>query len=109
RVFLARALVQDAQIYLMDEPFQGVDVTTEKAIVEVLRTLRTRGKTVVCVHHVLDTVPEYFDHVLLLNVRAIASGPVAEVFTTENLGKAYGTRKGVNLAAFNLQPNGANH
>ncbi|MEM8858020.1 MAG: metal ABC transporter ATP-binding protein [Chloroflexota bacterium] len=108
RVFLARALVQDAQIYLMDEPFQGVDVTTEKAIVEVLRTLRARGKTVVCVHHDLDTVPEYFDHVLLLNVRAIASGPVAEVFTTENLGKAYGTRKGVNLAAFDLQPNGTN-
>lgn len=109
RVFLARALIQDAQIYLMDEPFQGVDATTEKAIVEVLRTLRARDKTVVCVHHDLETVPEYFDQVLLLNVRAVASGPVAEVFTAENLGKTYGTRKGVHLAALKTQPNGANN
>jgi manganese/zinc/iron transport system ATP- binding protein len=92
RVFLARALVQDARIHLMDEPFQGVDARTERAIVEVLRELRGRGDTVVAVHHALQTVPEYFDDVVLLNVRKIASGPVAEVFTEENLREAYGGR-----------------
>lgn len=92
RVFLARALVQDADIYLMDEPFQGVDATTEKAIINVLRELKDRGRTVVVVHHDLDTVPEYFDRVLLLNVRAIADGPVEEVFTPENLRRTYGGR-----------------
>jgi manganese/zinc/iron transport system ATP- binding protein len=91
RVFLARALVQDAPVYLMDEPFQGVDAVTEKAIVEILRELRTRGRTVLVVHHDLQTVPEYFDWVTLLNVRVIAGGPVREVFTTENLRRAYGT------------------
>lgn len=90
RVFLARALVQDAPVYLMDEPFQGVDAVTEKAIVEILRELRTRGRTVLVVHHDLQTVPEYFDWVTLLNVRVIASGPVAEAFTPENLRRAYG-------------------
>lgn len=92
RVFLARALVQDAQIYLMDEPFQGVDATTERAIVTVLQELQAAGRTVVAVHHDLETVPEYFDRVLLLNVRAIAAGPVDEVFTPENLRRAYGGR-----------------
>ena len=92
RVFLARALVQDADVSLMDEPFQGVDATTEKAIVELLRELRQRGKTVVAVHHDLQTVPEYFDQVTLLNVRRIASGPVDEVFTEENLRRTYGGR-----------------
>ena len=92
RVFLARALVQDAQVYLMDEPFQGVDATTERAIVELLRRLREGGKTVVAVHHDLQTVPEYFDAVTLLNVRRIASGPVTEAFTEENLRLAYGAR-----------------
>jgi manganese/zinc/iron transport system ATP- binding protein len=92
RVFLARALVQDAEVYFMDEPFQGVDATTEKAIVELLRELRARGKTVVAVHHDLQTVPEYFDQVTLLNVRRIASGPVEEVFTEENLRRTYGGR-----------------
>lgn len=90
RVFLARALVQDAPVYLMDEPFQGVDAVTEKAIVEILRELRTRGRTVLVVHHDLQTVPEYFDRVTLLNVRVIASGPVGEAFTPENLRRAYG-------------------
>ncbi len=90
RVFLARALAQDADIYLMDEPFQGVDATTERAIVELLRELRAAGKTVVAVHHDLPTVPEYFDWVTLLNVRKIASGPVDEVFTDENLRVTYG-------------------
>lgn len=92
RVFLARALVQDARLYLMDEPFQGVDAKTERAIVAVLQELRAQGKTVVVVHHDLETVPEYFDWVLLLNVRRVASGPVAEVFTEENLRRAYGGR-----------------
>lgn len=92
RVFLARALVQDAQIYLMDEPFQGVDAVTEKSIVDLLRELRKRGKTVVVVHHDLQTVTEYFDWVTLLNVRRIASGPVEEVFTEKNLRLAYGGR-----------------
>ena len=92
RVFLARALVQGAEVYFMDEPFQGVDATTEKAIVTLLQTLRAEGKTVLVVHHDLPTVPEYFDWVLLLNVRRIAAGPVAEVFTDENLRRTYGGR-----------------
>src|SRR5262245_10403423 len=92
RVFLARALVQDAQIYLMDEPFQGVDATTERAIVALLQDLRAAGRTVVVVHHDLQTVAEYFDWVTLLNVRRIASGPVAEVFTEANLKATYGGR-----------------
>ncbi|KAA3656761.1 MAG: metal ABC transporter ATP-binding protein [Chloroflexi bacterium] len=92
RTFLARALVQDAQVYFMDEPFQGVDATTERAIVNLLKELRAAGKTVIVVHHDLQTVPEYFDWVTLLNVRRIASGPVTEVFTEENLRKTYGGR-----------------
>lgn len=92
RVFLARALVQDASVYFMDEPFQGVDATTERAIVDLLRDLRKRGKTVCVVHHDLQTVPEYFDEVMLLNVRRIASGPVGEQFTEENLRATYGGR-----------------
>ncbi|GAB4428122.1 MAG: metal ABC transporter ATP-binding protein [Chloroflexi bacterium OHK40] len=92
RVFLARALVQDAQIYFMDEPFQGVDAVTERAIVALLQDLRASGKTVVVVHHDLQTVPEYFDWVTLINVRRIASGPVAEVFTEANLRATYGGR-----------------
>ena len=94
RVFLARALVQDAQVYFMDEPFQGVDATTERAIVTLLQELRAAGKTVVVVHHDLQTVPEYFDWVTLLNVRRIASGPVEHVFTGENLRLTYGGRVG---------------
>jgi manganese/zinc/iron transport system ATP- binding protein len=94
RVFLARALVQDAQVYLMDEPFVGVDATTERAIVSLLRDLRAAGKTVLVVHHDLQTVAEYFDWVTLLNVRRIASGPVKEVFTEENLRRTYGGRIG---------------
>ncbi|MEX2467099.1 MAG: metal ABC transporter ATP-binding protein [Gemmatimonadota bacterium] len=92
RVFLARALVQDARVYLMDEPFQGVDVTTERAIVRVLQELRAQGNTVVAVHHALQTVPEYFDQVMILNVRHIAFGPVEDAFTDENLRAAYGGR-----------------
>lgn len=92
RVFLARAIVQDARIYLMDEPFQGVDATTERAIVELLKEMRGRGKTVAVVHHDLQTVPEYFDWVTLLNVRCVASGPVEGAFTERNLRLAYGGR-----------------
>ena len=92
RAFLARALVQDAQVYFMDEPFQGVDVRTERAIVELLKELRQRGRTVVVVHHDLQTVEDYFDWILLLNVRRIACGPVSEAFTPENLRLAYGGR-----------------
>jgi manganese/zinc/iron transport system ATP- binding protein len=92
RVFLARALAQDAPVYMMDEPFQGVDAVTERAIVDLLRALRTQGKTVVVVHHDLGSVREYFDWVTLLNVRMIASGPVAEAFTPETVRAAYGDR-----------------
>ncbi|MBK8048162.1 MAG: metal ABC transporter ATP-binding protein [Anaerolineales bacterium] len=92
RVFLARAIVQDADIYFMDEPFQGVDATTERTIVTLLKQLRGDGKTVVVVHHDLQTVAEYFDWVTLLNVQCIASGPVGQVFTEENLRRTYGGR-----------------
>jgi manganese/zinc/iron transport system ATP- binding protein len=92
RVFLARALVQDAEVYFMDEPFQGVDARTERAIVDVLQALRAGGRTVVAVHHALQTVPEYFDWVALLNVRLIAAGPAAEVFTEDALRRTYGGR-----------------
>ncbi|MCU0499250.1 MAG: metal ABC transporter ATP-binding protein [Anaerolineae bacterium] len=94
RTFLARALVQDAHLYFMDEPFAAVDALTERAIVNVLRELRGRGKTVIVVHHDLQTVPEYFDYVALLNVEMIAFGPTRDVFTESNLNRAYGGRVG---------------
>lgn len=90
RVFLARALAQDADLYLMDEPFAGVDAATERAIVAILQELRTTGKTALVVHHDLQTVPEYFDHVMLLNMRLVATGPVNSTFTEDNLRKTYG-------------------
>ena len=90
RTFLARALVQNADLYLMDEPFAAVDAATEKAIVRLLQDLRQAGKTCLVVHHDLQTVPEYFDHVLLLNMRVVAFGPTADVFTKDNLHKTYG-------------------
>ena len=92
RAFLARALVQDAQIYFMDEPFAAVDAVTENAIVSILRELKKSGKTVLVVHHDLQTVCEYFDWLTLLNVEIIASGPTRETFNAENLRKAYGGR-----------------
>jgi manganese/zinc/iron transport system ATP- binding protein len=92
RVFLARALAQEAKLYFMDEPFAGVDAATETAIVDVLRRLKDEGRTVVVVHHDLQTVPEYFEHVLLLNGRVVATGPVAEAFTPDNLRRTYGGR-----------------
>jgi len=92
RVFLARSLVQSASIYLMDEPFAGVDAQTEKAIIELLTEMRSAGKTIVVVHHDLQTVSKYFDNLIMLNLRLVASGPTAEVFTDENLKKTYGGR-----------------
>lgn len=92
RVFLARALVQDADLYFMDEPFAGVDAATEQAIVALLREIKSTNRTVVTVHHDLQTVPEYFDDVILLNTRIVAAGPVRAVFTPENLHKTFGGR-----------------
>lgn len=92
RVFLARALAQESQIYFMDEPFASVDAATERAIVQVLADLRSAGKTIIVVHHDLQTVRDYFDHVILLNMRVVAHGPVDDVFTEENLKKTYGGR-----------------
>ena len=90
RVFLARALVQDAELYLMDEPFAGVDAATEQAIIGVLRKLRDFGRTILVVHHDLQTVSNYFDHVMMLNMRIVVCGTTDEVFTPENLRKTYG-------------------
>ena len=90
RIFLARALVQNASIYFMDEPFQGVDSSTEIAIINILKELRKAGKTVVVVHHDLQTVPEYFDWVTFLNVKKIATGAVKDIFNDDNLTKTYG-------------------
>lgn len=92
RIFLARALAQDAQLYFMDEPFVGVDAATEKAIITLLNELKLQGKTVLVVHHDLSTVKEYFDWVMLLNVQLMALGPVDDVFTKDNLQRAYGGR-----------------
>jgi len=90
RVFLARALAQEATLYFMDEPFAAVDASTERAIVTLLQDLQGRGKTCLVVHHDLATVTEYFDWVILLNLRVVAAGPTKEVFTGENLQKTYG-------------------
>lgn len=92
RVFLARALAQEADLYLLDEPFAGVDAATETAIIAVLKELRAAGKTVVVVHHDLSTVTEYFDRVFLINTRRIAEGTVDEAFTPEVLQATYGGR-----------------
>lgn len=97
RVFLARALAQEAELYLMDEPFAGVDAATEQAIIAILRELRRQGKTVVVVHHDLHTAPEYFDHMILLNLRLVKYGPTKEVFTDDNIRATYGGR--LNLLA----------
>lgn len=92
RIFLARALVQDALVYFMDEPFAGVDAATEKAIVELLRELQASGRTAIVVHHDLHTVPEYFDWLVMLNMRVVAAGPTAEIYTKDNLTRTYGGR-----------------
>lgn len=90
RVFLARAICQEADIFLLDEPFVGVDITTEEKIVEMLKILAKKGKTLLVVHHDLSKVEDYFDHVILLNQRIIASGETAVTFTDANINKAYG-------------------
>lgn len=90
RVFLARALAQNADLYLLDEPFAGVDAATERAIIQVLRDLKDEGRSIVAVHHDLSTVPDYFDDVILINARKIASGPVEDVFTPERVQETYG-------------------
>ncbi len=90
RVFLARAFVQQASVYLLDEPFAGVDAKTEQMIIEILQQLRESGNTVTMVHHDLTTVQSYFDHVILLNKQLVASGPTGDTFTQENLQETYG-------------------
>jgi manganese/zinc/iron transport system ATP- binding protein len=92
RVFLARALAQQSDLYLMDEPFAGVDATTERAIMTLLQDLQSEGKTILVVHHDLTTAKEYFDHLLLLNMRLIAFGKTQDAFTVEQLQKTYGGR-----------------
>ncbi|MDP2654178.1 MAG: metal ABC transporter ATP-binding protein [Candidatus Omnitrophota bacterium] len=92
RVFIARAFVQDAPVYLMDEPLAGVDAATERSIIDLLRELKAKGKTVICVHHDLQTLAEYFEWVMLLNVRRICLGKVQDVLTPDNLRRAYGGR-----------------
>ncbi len=90
RVFLARALIQEADIYLMDEPFAGIDLGTRQVIMDILHKLRDQGKTVCVVHHELDSVDNYFDWVIMLNIRLVVSGPTKEVFTKEYLNACYG-------------------
>jgi manganese/zinc/iron transport system ATP- binding protein len=90
RLFIARAIVQNPELYLLDEPFAGIDMTTEREIVDLLKKLRDQGKTVLVVHHDLQATAEYFDWALLLNTRLVACGPIKEVFTKENLCKTYG-------------------
>ena len=99
RTFLARALAQDARLYLMDEPFAAVDAATERVIVELLHELKARGRTCFVVHHDLATVTEYFDWVVLMNMRVVDAGPTKEVFHQENLRKTYGGKLTVLSAA----------
>ena len=94
RVFFARALAQEAPLLLMDEPFAGIDARTQAALLELLRELRAGGRSIVVVHHDLATVRASFDWALLLNVRAVAAGPVAEALSEENVRRAYGAPSG---------------
>lgn len=99
RVFLARALAQQADIYFMDEPMAGVDAATERIVFELLKELREQGKTILVVHHDLRTVSTYFDYVVLMNLRLVASGPLESTFTPNNLRKTYGGRLAILDAA----------
>jgi ABC-type Mn2+/Zn2+ transport system ATPase subunit len=92
RVFIARALAQEADIFMLDEPFVGVDITTEEKIISILKILADQGKTLLVVHHDLSTVNQYFDTVLLLNQRLISYGKTENTFTEENIAKAYGAQ-----------------
>ena len=100
RIFLARALVQDAEIYFMDEPFQGVDEKKKKSIINILKKLRDKGKTVIVVQHDLQTVEEYFDYVAFINVAVISSGKVKEIFNRENIEKTYKNRSFTDFSLF---------
>ena len=90
RVFLARSIVQDAELILLDEPFGGIDAKSEAVIVDILRRQKQNGKSIVAVHHDLSTVKGYFDDVILLNKTVTAFGPINEVFTKSNVEKTYG-------------------
>lgn len=92
RVFLARALAQEADMYFMDEPFAGVDAATEQAIVGLLKEMAAAQKTIVVVHHDLQSARTYFDWMILLNMRLVAAGPIHQVFTDEMVQQAYGGR-----------------
>lgn len=89
RVFLARALVQDADVYFMDEPFKGVDTKTEASVIELLKAMKHEGKTILVVHHDLETVAKYFDWVTIINRIVVANGPVGEALCEENIGTAF--------------------
>jgi manganese/zinc/iron transport system ATP- binding protein len=90
RVFLARSIAQEADLYLMDEPFAGVDASTESAIVDLLKEMKSQGKTVLVVHHDLHTADEYFDHLVMLNTKLVKSGPLEDVFNLDTLKDTYG-------------------
>lgn len=102
RLFLARALLQEADLYLLDEPFAGVDATTERMMMEVFTTLQNAGKTVCMIHHDLHSVEKYFDYTVILNTRVVASGPTLEVFNFDNIQKAFGSRSTLLEEAFRL-------
>ena len=106
RVFLARALAQEADIYFLDEPFSGVDVPTQKAIIKLLKELAKEGKTALVVHHDIQTVNEYFDWAVLLNVRLVACGPLKESFTRENLNETFGGRLNILQEVEDLKASG---
>ncbi len=89
RMLLARCLVQDRQIIFLDEPFIGIDAVSERIIMDILRDLRNQGRTILIVHHDLSKVRRYFDSIMILNKKLLAHGPVEQVFTAENLRKAY--------------------
>jgi manganese/zinc/iron transport system ATP- binding protein len=93
RIFLARSLAQQGDIYLMDEPFQGVDIQTEKKIISILQDLKKKNKTIIVVHHDLATVKQYFDYLVLLNIQKIASGTISKVFNNENIEKTYSNKQ----------------
>lgn len=94
RVFIARALAQEASVFFLDEPFVGIDMVSERIIVNLFKQLREEGKTILVVHHDLHEVEEYFDKIILLNKQLIAFGDVQDTFTTENIRRAYGTSLG---------------
>ncbi|MFA6708647.1 MAG: metal ABC transporter ATP-binding protein [Fusobacterium sp.] len=89
RVFIARALMQKAEIYFMDEPFQGVDVKTEKEIIEILKKLKEKGKTVLVVHHNLEKVKDYFDYLIMINREIVAIGETNDIFIEKNINKTF--------------------